>query len=164
MKPKDLLRLPKVIAKAGEWKLVTGRSQMQGNAFPLSRNFSLKLGRNWHWRVDQASAHDVSFRILVAFNLDIEEYRAWMSMPVGDAHVMVAQLEYHGTHPGWHAHIACCDIDEVEAGRGHPRSARRLPGGFKKHRRQAFDVTESSALAAAFNFFRVTGTPGGSML
>jgi hypothetical protein len=164
MKPKDLLRLPKVVTKAGEWKVITGRSQMPSSAFPLSKSYAVKLGRNWHWRVDAVQACEVDYRVLTAFNLEIEEYRAWLSMAFGDAYVIVAQLEFHGTHPGWHSHIACCDIDDVEPGRGHPRAARRFPNGNNRHRRQAFDVTESSALSAAFNFFRVTGTPGGSML
>jgi hypothetical protein len=164
MKPKDILRLPKSVVKAGEWKVVTGKSVMPKMAFPLSRTFGLQLGRNWHWRVDSVRAGTIDLRVLTAFQAETEEFRAWMSMPSGDAHVIVAQLEFHGDHPGWHAHVACCDMDDVEAGQGHPRAAGRFPGGYSNHRRKTFDVTESSALSMAFNFFRVTGAPGGTMI
>jgi hypothetical protein len=110
------------------------------------------------------SAGDIAFRLLTAFHSETEEYRAWLSVPRGAAHVIVAQLEFHGTHPGWHCHVACCDLDEVEAGQAHPRRAMRLPDGNTWHRRQGFDVTESSALARAFKFFHVTGTPEGALI
>jgi hypothetical protein len=164
MKPKDLLRLPKVVAQAGTWKVVTGRAKMPGTAFPLSRRFSLQLGRNWHWRVDGLEDGNLIYRLLTAYNLELEEYRAWLSTARGDSQVIVAQLEFHGTHPGWHCHIACCPLADVEPGQGHPRSAARFPGGTSEHRRQAFDMSESSALSAVFNFFRVVGAPEGSML
>jgi len=164
MKPKDLVRLPKVVTEKGSWKVVTGKAKMPATAFPLSKNFSLQLGRNYHWRVDAAQADGLNFRILTAYQPDLEEYRAWLAIPRGSAHAVVAQLEFHGTHPGWHCHIACCDLDEVEAGQGHPRSAMRLPGGNNKHRRKEFDMTDSSALAKAFNFFSVTGAPEGAMV
>jgi hypothetical protein len=137
---------------------------MPPSAFHLSKNFSVQLGRNWRWRVDVVSADGIDYRLLTAFNPELEEYRAWLVAPRGGVHVMVAQLEFHGTHPGWHCHVACCDLDEVEPGQSHPRRAMRFPSGNSAHRRQVFDMTESSALAAAFNFFRVTGTPAGKML
>lgn len=164
MKPRDVVGLPKVVTKPGEWKVVTGRARMPTTAFPVSRKHSLQLGRNWHWRVDDVAAGDSAFRLLVAFNLDYEEYRAWLAMPRGDAQLMIAQLEYHGSHPGWHCHMACRVLEEVEPGQGHPRSAHRFPGSAKRHRRLSFDMTESTALERAFNFFRVTGTPRGAML
>jgi hypothetical protein len=164
MRPKDLVRLPKVVIEAGSWKVVTGRAKMPTTAFPLSKNFSVQLGRNYHWRVDVVRARDVDYRILTAYQPDFEEYRSWLAVPRGNAHTVVAQLEFHGTHPGWHCHIACCDVDDVEVGQGHPRSAMRFPGGNNKHRRLNFDMTDSVALAKAFNFFSVTGAPEGAMV
>jgi hypothetical protein len=164
MKPKDVLRLPKSVSEKGAWKVVTGRSKMPSTAFPLSKNFSVQLGRNWHWRVDVVTAAGTSYRLLTAFNPELEEYRSWLTVPRGGVHVMVAQLEFHGTHPGWHCHVACLDLEEVEPGQGHPRNAIRFPNGNSMHRRQNFDVTESSALAKAFNFFGVTATPEDPMI
>lgn len=164
MKPKDIIRLPKTVTETGSWKVITGKAKMPGTAFPLSRNFSVQLGRNWHWRVDAVSASGVEYRLLTAFHPETEEYRAWLAAPRGAAHVMVGQLEYHGTHPGWHCHVACCDLDEIENGQAHPRSAVRFPNGTSRHRRTVFDMSESDALSTAFNFFRVTGTPEGDLL
>jgi hypothetical protein len=133
---------------------------MPATAFPLTKNYPLQLGRNWHWRVDIAQAAGVlACSILTAYQPDLQEYRAWLAIPQDSVLTILAQLEFHGTHPGWHCHIACCDVADVEAGQTHPRSAVRFPGGNNKHRRLGFDVTDSSALAKAFNFFAVTGTP-----
>jgi hypothetical protein len=164
MKPKELVRLKKTVTTAGQWKVITGKAKMPKTALPLSKTFSLDLGRNWHWRVDDVAATPHQFRILTAFNPEIEEYRSWMTARRGDSLVMVAQLEFHGTHPGWHTHIACCDIADIEAGQGHPRSAYRFPGGNNSHRRQTYNMSESTALQMAFKFFRVNEVPDGSML
>jgi hypothetical protein len=164
MKPKHLLHLPKVVSQAGAWKVVTSKARMPSGAFRLSKRHGLELGRNWHWRVDVVEDGTLIYRLLTAFNLDHVEFRAWLSTASGDDNVIVAQLEFHGDHPGWHCHIACCDLEDVEAGQSHPRSAYRFPGGNSKHRRLAFDLTESSALSTAFNFFRITGTPEGSFI
>jgi hypothetical protein len=164
MKPKEVLQAPKVVTKAGDWKVITGKATAMGKAFPIARDFTLRLGRNWHWRVDQVEAGAIRYRLLTAYHGDTQEYRAWLAMPRGDSHVIVAQLEFHGTHPGWHCHIACCDLEDVEPGRGHPRSARRFPGGNSRHRRQDFNMSDSAALAKAFEFFNVTGTPDGSLI
>jgi hypothetical protein len=160
-----MVQLSKDVTEAGSWKVVTGKGgKMPPSAFQLSRRHSVNIGRNWHWRVDAVRSGSIHFRLLTCFNPEIEEYRAWLSAPRGEAHVIVAQLEFHGTHPGWHCHFACCDIADVEPGQGHPRSAYRFPDGDGKHRRKDFDVTESSALTRAFNFFRVTGVPSGVLL
>lgn len=164
MKPTDLIRLPKAVVEAGDWKVVTGKAKMPKSAFPLSRSYGVVLGRNWHWRVDVLEAGGASFRLLTAYHADTLEYRAWLSMPAGPDHVIVGQLEFHGSHPGWHCHVACCDLREIEAGQAHPRIAARLPGGNRPHRRLEFDVTDSTALSTAFNFFRVTGTPKDALL
>jgi hypothetical protein len=83
MKPKAVLRVPKVVAEAGAWKVVTGKAKMPGTAFPLSRNFSVQLGRNWHWRVDEVNDGETTYRVLTAFSSDLEEFRAWLTAPRG---------------------------------------------------------------------------------
>jgi|HubBroStandDraft_1064217.scaffolds.fasta_scaffold00009_44 hypothetical protein len=164
MKPRKLLRLRKVVVEAGSWKVVTGKAKMPGTAFPLSKSFSIQLGRNWHWRVDVTEGSGILFRVLTAYNLDLEEYRAVMTVPRGNQHVVIASLEFHGTHPGWHCHLPCCDLEDVEAGQGRPRSSNRIPGGHLKHRRKVFGMTESTALAKSFGFFVITGIPEGSLI
>jgi hypothetical protein len=164
MKPRDLIKIPKVVTKAGEWKVVTGKTGMSTSSFPISKNYGVQLGRNWHWRVDVVKGTGAEFRILTAFHAGKEEYKSSMTIARGNQHVVVACLEFHGDHPGWHCHLPCCEMAEVEAGQGHPRSANRLPAADGTHRRQVFDMTESSALSKSLGFFGVTGTPQGSLV
>jgi len=137
---------------------------MSRGDFPLSRNDSLILGRRWHWRVDLLQASGAQLRLLTAFDPSHQEFRAWLSYPRGDSHVIIVQLEFHGTHPGWHCHAACCDIDQIGAGQTRPRSFVRIPGPSSAHRRRDFEVTELSALVASFEFFRVRGVPEGLLI
>jgi hypothetical protein len=164
MRPRDLIRIRKVVSKAGDWKVVTGKSGMTAASFPISKSYGVLLGRNWHWRSDAVEGNGMAFRILTAFHPGKEEYKACMVVPRGNQHVVVASLEFHGDHPGWHCHLPCCDLDDVEAGQGHPRSANRLPAAVGNHRRMGFGMTESAALAKSFEFFRVTGTPKGHLI
>ncbi|HVO01800.1 MAG TPA: hypothetical protein VMT54_06335, partial [Candidatus Cybelea sp.] len=124
----------------------------------------LSLGRNWHWRVDRVLYGNQELKLLTAFHPDYEEYRAWLGIPRDGALMVIGRLEFHGNHPGWHAHVCCGDIERVSAGDVITRQTDRLPGGFNPHRRMEFDITESSALAKAFEFFRVTGHSEDAML
>jgi hypothetical protein len=161
---REAIKVKKTVVETGGWKVVTGKAKMSGSAFPIARSNRIQLGRNWHWRVDTATADGVSYRLLTAFNADLQEYRAWLTTPRGDSHLVVGQLEFHGSHPGWHCHVICGELDDAEAGQSHSRFATRLPDGGNRHRRQSFDMTESRALELAFNFFRITGTPDGAMI
>jgi hypothetical protein len=165
MKPKAVLMLPKVVTGPGAWKVITGRAgRMSTHAFPLSKRHPVDLGRNYHWRVDVVQGGSQSFRVLTAFNPEIEEYRSWLAMVRGDSLVVLAQLEFHGSPPGWHCHVSCGEIEDIQPGQAHPPTARRFPGGNSTHRRTAYDVTESSALAMAFKFFNITGAPEGTFI
>lgn len=128
MTPRTLVRIKKSVVKPGEWKVVTGKTVMPKTAFPLSRRDGFKLGRGWHWRVDSLEITGHRLRLLTAFHQDKEEFLAWLSTPRGESHVIVAQLEFHGDHPGWHCHAACCKIDDIEAGNSRPRKCVEFPG------------------------------------
>jgi hypothetical protein len=165
MKPKAVLVRAKVVTGPGTWKVITGKGgRMSAYAFPLSKGHSVDLGRNYHWRVDVVQGGGQMFKVLTAFNPEIEEYRSWLAMVQGDSLVVLAQLEFHGTHPGWHCHVSCGEIEEIQPGQTRPRTARRFPGGNSTHRRTAYDVTESSALVMAFEFFNITGAPEGTLI
>jgi hypothetical protein len=53
----------------------TGRSKMQGTAFPLSKNFSVQLGRNWRWRVDVVRAGGVDPPTLFFARRSVRQWR-----------------------------------------------------------------------------------------
>lgn len=69
---------------------------------------------------------------------------------------VIASYEFHGTHPGWHLHAACGDLESIPLGsmRGHWQ--KRLPLPRKVHRRTDFGVTDdATALDVAARFFRL---------
>lgn len=163
-----LAKTKKTVAVAGTWKVETGKAgKMNKSAFPLSKRSSVRLGRGWHWRVDTLTGGGETFRLLTAFQPDKEEYRAILGLVgPGELLTIIGELEYHGTHPGWHCHAVCEDVTSIVPGCVHheARGCVRLPGGDRHHRDMEFDVTESNALGKAFEFFGVTGTPAGSMI
>lgn len=136
---------------------------MATTAFPLSRRGSIVLGRGWHWRVDvlHAEGSSVPLQLLTAFNPRIEEFRSLLGWPNDGLLVIVARFEYHGTHPGWHCHSACCDIAEIAPAQPMHRQFIRVPKAESVHRKMTFDLTEATALVAAFRFYRITGKPEG---
>jgi hypothetical protein len=138
---------------------------MRSGDFQLSRRASIILPRGWHWRVDMLDARGTALQLLTAYNPRIEDFRAWLGWRKTDGLlVIIARLEFHGTHPGWHCHSACCDISEIEPGQPLHRQFVRLPKADHRHRKTTFGLTEASALAAAFGFYRLTGTPEGMFL
>jgi hypothetical protein len=152
---KELLRRPKTIKSFGEWKVVTGKSVMPKTAFALSKNNGYVLGRNWHWRVDVLDTAGQELRLLTCFNDEQEEFKAWLAMPRPGGLAVIGRLEFHGDHPGWHAHVQCGEVNEIETGDQDYRML-RLPGGMMPHRQTSFDVSESKAMTRAFRFFCVS--------
>lgn len=138
---------------------------MPTNAYPLARRTGIVLGRGWHWRVDTLDAKGTALQLLTAFYPPKEEFRSWLGWRRHDGLVVIiARYEFHGTHPGWHCHCACCDVADIEPAQPLHRQFIRLPKAESRHRRNEFDITEGSALAQAFRFYRVTGTPEGMLL
>jgi len=116
MTPRQIIRTPKIVIAEGEWKVVTKKATMPATAFPMTKRDSFRLGRGWHWRVDVLQCCHIRVRLLTAFNPDTENYVAWLSMPRGENHAVLARLEYHadhGDHCGWHCHAPCCDLSQV---------------------------------------------------
>lgn len=155
MRGRDIVKLPKVVTKAGDWKLVTKTSKMPATAFRLTKRAPYILGRFWHWRVDELAAGSMSFRLLTAFRADTEEFMSWLAMPVGDGLRVIARLEFHGDHPGLHCHSTCEDHEEIPVGEQDWYPFKRAPGGDEKHRRQDSVKTESDAIQRAYAFFGV---------
>jgi hypothetical protein len=159
MRPLDIVRLPKTVAVAGDWKVTTAVSKMPSTAFALTKRASFSLGRGWHWRVDLVATDGFSLRLLTAFHGDREEFLAWLAIQEDDGLRIVARYEFHGTHPGWHYHTAECDHEELPVGDPRPRAFGRAVNGGED-----FGIREPGALAKSFNFFNVTGSPEGGLL
>lgn len=155
MRVRDLLRLPKAVTIAGTWKVVTRQAKMSPTAFRLSKRSPYTLSRHWHWRVDELAAGSYKFQLLTAYRPDTEEYRAVLGQVVGDGLRIVSRLEYHGDHPGWHAHSHCGDHEEIAVGETAPRTFTRVPAAENSHRRETFDISDNDAVHRAYQFYRV---------
>src|SRR5580693_5393150 len=102
MRVRAAILTPKRLTVEGGWKAITRASRMPKSAFPVGVNSPVVFSRNWHWRVDEMTSNTgASFRLLTAFNSNVEEFRAWLGAAFGKSTVVLARYEFHGTHPGW---------------------------------------------------------------
>jgi hypothetical protein len=149
----------KVVSDWGKWQ--TGG--MQSSAFPLSkrRGRAYRLGSSYKWRVIQFSALGETCRLLIVYNADKEQYRATLAIERDRDMIVIASLEFHGTHPGWHLHGACGDVGAHPVGSLRGPLQRRFPMPRTTHRRHLFGITsEGAALDVAAKFFRLHKTEG----
>lgn len=126
-----------------------------GNGFPLSKAKGLRVGGGWHWVIIELEAGKAECRLLVAYHPAKENYLAVLGYLVGaDTHV-IAALEYHGTHPGWHVHGCCLSAKPGNVGRIRYPDMKRMPDGKSHHRSTVFGVSEADALEPAIKHFRL---------
>lgn len=138
----------------GKWE----NTKMPVSAFPLSRRrkYSFRLGSAYRWRIVRFEACDCKLRLLLAYSLEKQQYRATLALE-GDRDMSVlAPYEFHGTHPGWHLLAACDDITTVPQGVMIGPWQRRLPMARTRHRIVDFRVRDDdTALDIAAQFFRL---------
>jgi hypothetical protein len=158
MRARELIFKPKRITKAGEWK---SGHKMPKTAFPLSASRSFQLGPKWSWRVDVLDYKGLECRLLTAFEPSKQTAVAGLSCRRGTAYGVVARLEFHGDHPGWHCHSHCGVVADLSAGYVKSLGSVRLPKARAFHRRKVYEVTERVALEKAFAFYNIEpGEPG----
>ena len=106
-------RADKTVSDWGKWQ-----SGGMGTAFPLSkrRQRFYRLGAAYRWRIVRFTAEGFTFRLLVAFNIAKEQYRAVLGLEHERDMSVLASYEFHGTHPGWHLHGSCGDIEIIPQG------------------------------------------------
>lgn len=156
MKALLAVRAAKVIADAGAWKV----GKMPASAFPLSKSASYRLGGAWQWRVLQLLEQGRSYRLLVAVDPVKRQYQAWLGLEHGSDQALIARLELHASHLGWHCHLKTGDLDKVSRGvvkDCHPRERLKLCPGAK-----AFD--KDNALDIAFRAFNVATDMDGMLI
>jgi len=138
----------------GKWE----NTKMPVSAFPLSkrRNYSFRLGSAYRWRIVRFEACDCKLRLLLAYSVEKQQYRATLALE-GDRDMSVlASYEFHGTHPGWHLLAACDDITTIPQGVMIGPWQRRLPKARTRHRIVDFRVRDDdTALDIAAQFFRL---------
>lgn len=160
MRARELIFKEKMITKAGEWK--SGQA-MPKTAFPLSASRSYRLGPKWTWRVDVLECAGAECRLVIAFEPMKQTYVAWLSCKRGSGgtYALVAALEFHGDHPGWHCHSVCGKVSDIRIGLTRPPGSIRLPKVGAYHRRMDIVFSEREALEKAYLFYNVeSGSPG----
>jgi hypothetical protein len=138
----------------GKWE----NTKMPVSAFPLSRrrNSSFRLGSAYRWRIVRFEACDCKLRLLLAYRLEKQQYRATLALEGDRDMSILASYEFHGTHPGWHLLAACDDITTVPQGVMIGPWQRRLPKARTRHRIVDFRVRDDdTALDIAAQFFRL---------
>jgi hypothetical protein len=131
---------------------------MPASAFPLSRRrgSALRLGTAFRWRLVRFDACGHKFRLLLAFSLEKQQYRAILALDHDRDLAVLASYEFHGTHPGWHLLATCGDITTARAGVLIGPWQRRIPKARSTHRAVHFCVKDdNTALSVGADFFRL---------
>src|SRR5580704_14792755 len=102
----------KSVLESGKWH----DGKMPRTAFPLSKSHSYSLGNSWCWAVWRLAASERQFRLLIAFEVAKEQYQAWLGLEAGADQAVLARLEYHPSHRGWHCHLKIGELNEVSWG------------------------------------------------
>ena len=154
---KDIVRARKVVSAPGQWQTGT----MPRSAFPLSKSKgkAYKLG-NRRWRAIVFTANGALCRLLVSYSYDLWQYQALLGIDDGGDTKLLARLEHHPTHGGWHAHVTC-DSDVAPPGIKVGPWVRCLHA--KRHRKYRGRVpkTDDEAYKAAVDAFRLDRTDNG---
>jgi hypothetical protein len=150
---REFLCADKNVTSRGVW--ADKKMPKTGGKFPLSKNHSYRLGLGWRWRVVELSCEITDFRLLIAFRASRQQYIAALGVVRGYDTLVLASLEYHATHAGWHVHGYCGDPEGVHWGRMRYPDMIRLPAGNKRHRRMSYSVDDISAVTIAASFFRI---------
>ena len=110
----DVRSAKKSDLKVGKWT----SGSMTRSAFPLSRAKTkyYRLGSAYTWRVVTFRAGGCDYRILVSFRTDKEQFSAMLGMDDAGDMKIIARLEFHGTHGGWHIHHSTGEISAIPSG------------------------------------------------
>lgn len=152
MKALSAIRTEKVLVEAGAWK----NGKIPKAAFPLSHvKAHHRLGKSWHWAVHLVADQHRQYRLLVAFEPGKRQYWAWLGAVYGDDQAVIARVEFHASHDGWHCHWKTGELVEVS------RGAVKAP--FPQERRHGCngappDVSRSDAFGIAFRLFNVNAS------
>lgn len=96
-------------------------------------------------------------RLLIAFNAGKRDYLAWLTFASDQDQAVIARLEYHASHLGWHVHLKPKAISKVAWG-VVKQSGENLVR-CNSDRDPALNKSEAEALA--FRIFNVSHGPWG---
>jgi hypothetical protein len=108
----------------------------------------------WQWKSAKMKRETSPEYILVAeCNPKRNNWKAMLIVETDAGPSVVARFEYHGSHPGLHAH-AHCERGGIEIGASSIDDLPRIPKAGRLHRRTNA-WTESTFSEAAKRFFRI---------
>lgn len=150
MKLKRIIASQKVITDEGIWK---SGVKMPKSIFPLSKSHSFKVPQSFNWRLVCFECLGEKFRLLIYYRYDISSYSATLGHDVGGDMLVMARLEFHGTHPGWHMHAVCDSTGRVP---GRTGADIRFPDANSFHKDLIFGVVDdSTAYKTAIKAFKL---------
>lgn len=162
MRLSAIIRAEKSNVSHGRWS----EDKTRAKDFPLSkkRGKAYPLTRRWRWRASTLDACEKKFRLLTAYHMLVPEFSAVLAEDLSGDSRIVARLEFHGTHGGWHAHAKCGDVLSVPSGIVKPAGIVRLPKGGAFHRhcemlRSGKAMSDVAAAAIVADFFRIPDEP-----
>ena len=154
MRIKDIIRAKKTNIRWGDW---SSGVKMPRTQFPLSKGSSFRVRSGYNWNVSTFECLNQSFRLLVFYRMDKQEYGAWLGLIDGKDTKVIARLEFHAFHGGWHMHTNC-ETDDSPIGRTGGNSYMRIPKSHDQDRRSDFDVADNEkALYIAAKKYGLTG-------
>ena len=148
MRGLSAIRTKKVLVSSGAWH--TGA--ITHSEFPLSHVHKLRLSKAWNWCVVDAEGGGQQYKVLVAFDPGKRQYWAWLGAVFGSDQAVVARVEFHASHDGWHCHWKTGALVDV------PRGAVKASGkGELRHGCSGDppDVSKLDAFKVAFKLFNV---------
>jgi hypothetical protein len=153
MRLRKLIRELKTQETDTDWR----SDQMQPRFAPVfARTRLIRAG--WKWRSARAVSGEREYVLTALCNPRRENWQAMLILSTKAGGAVVARFEYHGSHPGLHAH-AHCQRGGLEAGPNGIDNLRCVPSSGSHHRRR-FAWTENRFWEAARKFFRVEERKG----
>jgi hypothetical protein len=138
-------RTEKTDLKIGEWK--DGKMSKSGaESFALSKSRPLRFGANWKWCHVRMQVGGIQHRLLIAMHIGKQNFFSCVVRSDGDESLVLARLESHGTHPGFHLHACCIATGKNALGSLDYEELIRVPGPSAHHRNVSFPENGSQAL------------------
>jgi len=112
----------------------------------------------WQWRSARAHSAERQYILTALCNSSRDKWQAMLILCSQDGASTIGRYEYHGSHPGLHAH-ADCERSGLELGSVSIENLPRRPSARAYHR-HTYAWTENTFWEAARRFFRVRERKG----
>lgn len=155
MRVRHIIRLKKELLTDTDWN-TTDLQPRHAPIFP--KTTPIRAG--WKWRSARASCQGQDYILYAKCNPRRDNWQAVLILTADEGASVVARFEYHGSHPGLHAH-AHCNRSGIDIGpRGLDDLVRTPPAGSNSYHRRKNAWTENGFWEAAKRFFRIEEQKG----